>query len=303
MTPRDDTIEVAGVRLTSPHRVLFPEQGISKAELARYYVGVADHLLPQLRGRPLTLVRCPSGRQKHCFVQRRADASFPASLGRVEVETGGEHVTYLTAGSLQAVLALVQLGVLELHTWGARRDRLDRPDRMIFDLDPAPDVAWPRVVGAAFEVRDRLAALGLQGWVKTTGGKGLHVVVPLVRSQGWDAVRDFARRLAERMAAEAPERYLAQATKGERAGRIYLDYLRNAWSASAIAACSPRARAGAPVSTPITWEELEGGVDPAAFTVRSLPGRLRSLATDPWAGYAEARQSLTRAARAAVGAA
>lgn len=295
------SVEVAGVRLSSPDRVLYPEQGITKRELATYYEAVADWILPHLRGRPLTLLRCPAGRQKHCFVQRRADASFPRTLRRVAIPEAGGTATYLTADSLPAVIGLVQLGVLELHTWGARRDRLDRPDRMILDLDPAADVAWEHVVEAAREVRERLAWLGLESFVKATGGKGLHVVVPLARRHGWDEVRVFARALAERMAADAPERYLAQASKRERAGRVFIDYLRNAWSASAISPYSPRARAGAPVSVPLGWDELAAGVEPGTLTVRSVPARLASLPRDPWAAYGERRQAITLAARRRLG--
>ncbi len=299
MAKAQDEIRIAGVRLTSPDRVLFAGQGITKRDLARYYESIAYWILPHLSGRPLTLLRCPAGQQTECFVQRRASENFPAAVRRVEVEQEDGTATYVMVDSLSGLLSLVQLGVLELHTWSARRDRLDRPDRMILDLDPDPELPWTRVVEAAIEVRDRLAELGLESFVKTTGGKGLHVVVPLERRHSWEEVRTFSHALAEEFVRRAPEHYVAQAAKVERSGRVYVDYLRNAWGASAVAAYSTRARPAAPVSTPLRWDEL-GHLRPDALTLRQLPGRLASLAEDPWARYAGVRQRITRAMRAAV---
>lgn len=294
MARKTEEIEVAGVRLTSPGRVLYPGQGVTKRELAEYYVAVAERMLPHLRGRPLTLVRCPAGQQTQCFYQRRAGKGTPEALRRVQVPVQGETHTYLVADTLEALLSLVQMGVLEVHVWGARRDRLDRPDRMILDLDPAPGLPWEAIVEGARRVRERLSELGLESFVKTSGGKGLHVVVPLVRRRGWDEVREFARGVAEGLVREAPERFLAEASKEEREGRIYLDYVRNAWSASAVAPYSTRSREGAPVSCPLSWDELGPGTLPGDFTVRTVPERVRGK--DPWAGFGELRQSLTRRA-------
>jgi bifunctional non-homologous end joining protein LigD len=296
-----NAVLVAGVRLTSPDRVLYPEQGITKRELVAYYQAVADWLLPHLRGRPLTLVRCPAGREKHCFVQRRAEESFPATLRRVKLHVNGEPAEYLAAESLRGVISLVQLGTLELHTWGARRDRLDRPDRLVFDLDPGPAVAWPTVTAAAQEVRERLASLGLQCFVKTTGGRGLHVVAPLVRSVSWDEVKAIAERIARQMEEDSPAKFVSRAAKSERTERVFVDYLRNGWGASAIAAYSTRARAGAPVSQPLSWQELEGAGAPDEYTVRTVPERLRALGSPPWAAYWEVRQRITRATRRKLG--
>lgn len=293
--------EISGVRLTHPDKVLYPEQGITKRELAEYYEAVEEWILPHLAGRPLSLVRCPAGQEKECFFQRRASEHFPRSVRRVEVPEAGGSATYLVADTLPALLYLVQIGVLELHTWGARRDRLDRPDRVVFDLDPDASLPWARVVEAAREVRERLDALGLRSWVKTTGGKGLHVVAPLLRRHTWDEVRAFAHAFAERMAEDAPDRYLLQAAKAERTGKIFVDYLRNGWSASVIAAYSTRARPGAPVSVPLGWEELNDSVRPDTLTVRTIPSRLNALGTDPWAEYARTRQGITRTTRATLG--
>lgn len=289
---REET-EVGGVRLTHPDRVVYPEQGITKRELAEYYRAVAERMLPHVRGRPLTLVRCPAGARKECFYQRRAGRGTPAALGRVQVPVQGKRETYLTADTVQALLSLVQLGVLELHVWGARRDRLDRPDRMILDLDPGADVPWEAVVDGAVRVRERLSALGLESFVKTSGGKGLHVVAPLARRHPWEVVRELSRAVAEEVAREAPERFLTSASREEREGKIYLDYLRNAWSASAVAPYSTRSRPGAPVSFPLSWEEVQSGVRPEDFTVRTVPERVRS-GEDPWKGMAGLRQGITR---------
>lgn len=294
----ESAIELAGVRLTSPERVYYPDAGITKVDLARYYEAVVEWVLPELRDRPLTLLRCPSGVGGECFVQRKAGGGLPDTLTTVYID---RESTYVVARSLADVLRLVQAGVLEIHTWGSRRDRLDRPDRVIFDLDPAPDVGWAAVVWAAKLVRERLGEFGLESWVKTTGGKGVHVVAPLTRRHDWDAVHRFSRAVAEALEREHPERLLARASKAERGGRVFVDYLRNSWSASAVAAYSTRARPGAPVATPVGWDELERIGGGAAFTVATLPARLRGGRADPWAGYRTARQSLTKAALRAVG--
>jgi bifunctional non-homologous end joining protein LigD len=288
---------VHGVRLTNPDRVLYAEQGITKVELAEYYASIAEQVLDELRDRPLTLLRCPQGSEKECFVQRRATGAIPPSVHRVVVEVSGEERTeHLAVSSLKGLLGLVQLGVLELHTWGARRDRLDRPDRLVMDLDPAPKLPFGRVVEAALEMREALRGLGLTSFVKTTGGKGLHVVAPLTRRNSWEEVRSASRALAERFAAQRPERYLSRASLAERTGRVFLDWMRNGPGATAIASYSTRARAGAPVSVPLTWEELDPAMDPTCWTVRTVPQRIAGMAREPWSGYSGLRQSLTREA-------
>jgi bifunctional non-homologous end joining protein LigD len=293
MARDDDAVTVEGVRLTHPDRVLFPGQGITKRELADYYAAVAERMLPHVRGRPLTLVRCPEGQETECFYQRRAAKGTPAALRRVTVPVEGEDETYLVADTLAALVSLVQIGVLEVHVWGARRDRLDRPDRLILDLDPAPGIGWAEVVEGAREVRDRLAEAGLKSWVKTTGGKGLHVVAPIRRYPTWEEVRDFSLKLAEAMVRDAPDRYLTSASKEEREGRIYVDYVRNSWSASAVAPYSTRARAGAPVSFPLSWDELGADTTPDRFTVRTVPQLVRAR-PDPWRELNEFKQALRK---------
>jgi len=302
MSPQTAAIQIQGVRLTSPDRVLFPEQGTTKRELAEYYREVADHILPHLEGRPLTLLRCPRGPGEQCFVQRRASESVPDFVRRGEVPELDEDgtATYLEVDDLRGLLSLVQLGVLELHTWGARRDRLERPDRMVLDLDPDPSLPFSAVNQAALRLRDRLGELELESFVKTTGGKGLHVVVPLVRRHSWDEVREFARGIAEELERAAPERYLAHSAKADRAGKIFVDYLRNSWSASAVAAYSTRARPGAPVSVPLAWEELTDELDPGALNLSTVPARLKGRRADPWKEYGRTRQWIRKEARQAV---
>jgi bifunctional non-homologous end joining protein LigD len=291
--------EIAGVRLTNPDKVLFPEQKLTKRDLALYYERIADRILPYLKDRPLTLVRCPEGQGKQCFYQKHVTDQFPSSIQRVDV---GEDAPYGAIGSLEGLLSLVQMGVLEIHIWGARRPDIEKPDYIVFDLDPDEGLDWERVAEAALQVRHRLDELGLRTFLKTTGGKGLHVVAPLQRRQGWDEVKAFTKAVAEDIVARYPERYTSMLPKVRRQGKIFIDYLRNGRGATSIAAYSSRARTGAPVSTPLHWEEL---VDPElrgnTYNIRTLPERLESLESDPWEDFYKVRQSITTAMMKAVG--
>jgi bifunctional non-homologous end joining protein LigD len=287
-----DEIEIAGVRLTSPEKVLYPEQGTTKRGLAEYYLAVADAMLPHVVRRPITLVRCPTGRQKKCFYQRHAGSGVPAELGQVEVSGFEESGAYLFIEDVRGLVALVQMGVLELHPWGALIDRTDRPDQVVFDLDPGEGLGFPEVVAAAKDLRIVLDEVGLQSFVKTTGGKGLHVVAPIERRHDWPAVKGFARALAERLSAEQPQRFLSKISIAARRGRIFIDYLRNDPTSTAVAPYSTRSRPGAPVATPLAWEELTDALDPAAFNVETVPARLQQLGADPWAEIGKVRQRL-----------
>jgi bifunctional non-homologous end joining protein LigD len=286
-----EAIEMAGVRLTSPDKILYPEQGITKRQLAEYYLSVSTTILPHVANRPMTLVRCPTGREKNCFYQRHAGSGVPAELREVQVPGFEESGAYLYIVDVGGLIAMVQMGVLEMHPWSVRVDRPDRPDRVIFDLDPGEGLGFRDVTAAALDVRKRLEESGLQSFTKTTGGKGLHVVVPIERRHDWPAVKAFAKRVAETMSAAAPERFLPRISKAERRGRIFIDYLRNDPTSTAVAPYSTRSRPGAPVATPLTWEELEAGIDPAAFDIRTVPERLRKSA-DPWREIGETRQRL-----------
>ncbi|MEA2860068.1 MAG: bifunctional non-ous end joining protein LigD [Methylobacteriaceae bacterium] len=291
MAARDE-IEVAGVRLTSADKVLYPEQGITKRDLANYMVAVAGWMLPHVAKRPITLVRCPTGRQKKCFYQRHAGSGVPSELGEVPVP--GFEEPYLFVRDVRGLVALVQMGVLEIHPWGARNDNPERPDRMIFDLDPGEGLTFADVAAAAREVRAMLESIKLTSFLKTTGGKGLHLVVPIVRRYDWQEVKAFAKRAAENLAKEKPERYLIRMSKAERRGRILIDYLRNDPTSTAIAPYSTRSREGAPVATPLAWEELKDKLDPRAFNEKTVPGRLKALHADPWEDIGAVKQALPR---------
>jgi bifunctional non-homologous end joining protein LigD len=284
---------VEGVRLSSPDKVLYPEQGITKGELADYYVAVAERMLPHVAERPVTMVRCPTGRQKKCFYQRHAGSGVLEQLRPVKVP--GFDDPYLYIEDVAGLIAMVQMGTLEIHPWGVTVALPDRPDRIIFDLDPDEGLGFADVVAAGKEVRERLLALGLESFVKTTGGKGLHVVVPVEPVTGWREAKAFAKRFSEAMAADAPGRYLTRISKAERAGRIFIDYLRNDPTSTAVGPYSTRSRPGAPVAMPLFWEELDRPLDPGAFTVKSAPERVRA-AKDPWAGLGEVRQRIPEGA-------
>jgi len=285
--------EIAGVPLTHPDRVLYADQGITKRELALYYKAIADWILPQIENRPLTLLRCPEGYGKECFYQRHTRDVVHSAIHSIAIRDGKAAAAYLYVDSLSGLIALVQMGVLEIHTWGSRKDRPERPDRLIFDLDPDPSLPWRRLKEAGETLRSLLSDLGLTGFVKTTGGKGLHIVVPIAPKQDWEVAKDFSKSVAERMVQIAPDQYIATMSKARRAGKIFIDYLRNARTASAVCAYSPRARSGAPVSMPVDWRELTEDVR-TKFTVRNVPEHLARRAQDPWSDYDKARVSLSK---------
>jgi bifunctional non-homologous end joining protein LigD len=297
-----DTIEVEGIRISHPDRVLWPEVEVTKAELARYYVAIAEWILPHVAGRPLAVVRGPRGHAGGTFFQKHVAAGMPAAIRGVRIRDEDGDKEHLVIDDVAGLVALVQMDVLEIHAWGARADDVERPDRLVLDLDPDEDVAWPVVVDAARAARIRFEHLGLESFVKTTGGKGLHVVVPLLRRQGWRETKAFARAVAGDLARRLPDAFTINPAKAARHGKIYLDYLRNGRGATAVAAYSARARAGAPVSVPLAWREVGHRLRPAALTVRSVPERLVRLRRDPWGRVPAVRQSITAAMRAALGA-
>lgn len=291
---------MAGVRIHPPERLVYPDLVLTKLDLARYYERVAPWILPHLEGRPLTLVRCPDGVGGPCQYMRHSRVYAPRSVRRVAIQELHKVGTYLVVDDLDALLALVQLDVLELHTWNSRADHVEHPDRIVIDLDPGPLVTWPDVVRAAFDVRDTVAALGLASFVKTTGGRGLHVVVPLVPDLDVTRCLAFARALAETMVRREPNRYTTRLPKAGREAKILLDYLRNNRTNTSVAAFSTRARPGAVVSVPLAWDELERRRPPDRFTIRSVPRRLAHLGADPWEGYFRARQRIGGPVRAVL---
>jgi bifunctional non-homologous end joining protein LigD len=281
--------DLLGVRLSSPDKVLYEEQGITKSELAEYYIAVAHRMLPHVARRPVTLVRCPTGSEKKCFYQRHVASGVLPQLKEVTVP--GFDEPYLYIEDEAGLVAAVQMGTLELHPWGVTVEQPDRPDRLIFDLDPSEGLGFDAVIAAALDVRERLTALGLTSFAKTTGGKGLHVVVPILPDTEWRAAKAFTKSLAELMSQDRPDLYLARISKAEREGRIFIDYLRNDPTSTAVGPYSTRSRPGAPVSLPIEWDQVAPGLDPGAYNVRTVPGIIAGN-FDPWAGMREVRQSL-----------
>ncbi len=243
----------ADVRFTHPDRVYWVDVGVTKQDLADYYRDVWDWMAPQVKGRPLALVRCPDGTKGQCFFQKHASAGLTEQNLHTVIDSNKRQI--LAVESLEGLLSLVQAGVLEVHVRGSLIDRLDVCDRIIFDLDPGEDVGWADIVAAAQDVRDRLAALDLETFVKLSGGKGLHVVLP-TQGHDWDTTKTFVQAFAQAMAADAPDRYVAKMTKSIRKGKIFVDYLRNSLEQTSVAAYSTRARPGAPVSVPVSWQEL-----------------------------------------------
>ena len=297
-----DAEEIVGVRLSNPGKVLYPEAGITKRDLAEYYEKVSDWMLPYVQNRLLTLIRCPNGWNAPCFFQKHVDEVPPPFIKRVPiVEDKGEEKFYFAITSTSGLISLVQLGALEIHPWGSTADRPEKPDIMIFDLDPEPSVKWDRVAGTARALRDVLHAIGLESFLKTTGGKGLHLYVPLVRRHGWEEVKQFSRAVVEQFVRAEPSRYTMKVAKSARTGKILLDYLRNAQGSHAVAPYSARAKAGATVSVPIAWEELEEGVRSDSFTLRDVPKRLQSLREDPWARFFDLKQTITTKMKEQIG--
>lgn len=285
--------ELASVRLTHPGRVWYPRQGLTKRDLAHFYLSVAEHLLPQVAGRPLSVLRCPRGREQHCFYQKHFEQALPAGLHPTDVGESETDARYAVLDAAAGLVGLVQLGVLELHPWGSLADRPERPDRMIFDLDPGEGVAFDAVREAALALRERLQALELESFLKTTGGKGLHLVVPLERRHPWDDVKAAAKAIAAAQARAEPGCYTIHMSKARRRGRIFIDYLRNTRGATAVAPYAVRARPGAPVATPLAWEELDALSASDVWRVENFGERLEHLAvSDPWAAMPTLRQRL-----------
>ncbi|MCS0494328.1 non-homologous end-joining DNA ligase [Ancylobacter sp. MQZ15Z-1] len=296
-TARPSLASASTVALSHPDRVYWPREGITKQDLADYYARVWPFIAPFLLARPLALVRCPDGIEGPRFFQKHAWAGMHRAV-RVTKDRDGEEI--LSIDDVDGLMALVQAGALEIHPWGAPLADREHPDMLVFDLDPGEDVAWPAVVEGAREVRARLEQAGLSAFVKTSGGKGFHIVVPLAAGVGWEAAKRFAHAVAEAMEADSPGLYIAAAAKARRGGHIFVDYLRNARGATAIVAYGTRARPGAPVAMPVAWDELDALDGAAQFTLANAPARLDAIsvapARDPWAGFHKAAAALPEGA-------
>ncbi|MES2563271.1 MAG: DNA ligase D, partial [Pseudomonadota bacterium] len=295
------TATVAGIKLSNPDKVLYPEAGLTKRDLATFYENIGEWLLPHLRNRPLTLVRCPNGWDKQCFYQKHPDAKVNPLIERVTVEESNGPTLYMVANSVPAIVALLQMGALELHPFGSCTPKLHCPDRIIFDFDPDDAISWERLVEAVHLLKTLLEELGLKPFIKTTGGKGLHVVIPIRPNFGWDEIKPFTKAIAELLEQSFPDRFVSNMSKAKRRGKIFIDYLRNGEGATAVAAYSLRAREGAPVATPVGWEELAQDVRRDYFNVRNVPERLQRMTRDPWGDFFTIKQSVTRAMMKKVG--
>jgi len=292
--------ELAAITLTNPERQ-FAGTDVTKLDVALYYARVGDWLLPELLRRPVTVIRCPTGDLGDLFYQRHAFAGLPPGVETVELADEKERAAFITVTEPKGYLGLPQFGAVEFHLWGCHVDDPEHPDRLVIDLDPDESLPWARVCDAAEILRDRLEAMGFRVFLRTTGGKGLHLVVALAPGHDWPLVKGFAEAFARAAARDAPSLFTAISSKEQRKGRIYIDYLRNARGASAVASYSLRARPGFPVATPIAWEELRKLSGGAVFNRLSIVRRLESLAADPWDELGSSGVKITPKMRRDVG--
>lgn len=294
-------VQFGEVTLTSPDRVLYPEIGFTKLDLARYYDGIAKAMLPYAAGRPISLVRCPQGVDGERFFQRHAMKGMSRAIKQIPIPGGQSKKPYLYIDDVDGLYGLVQIAALEIHDWGVSLKALDKPDRLVFDLDPDEELDFAVMKAAAAEVRGFLDDLGLTSFLKATGGKGLHVVAPLTPKAGWEEVKTFSKAVADALVVARPDRYTANPLKRTRVGKIFVDYLRNQRGSSAICNFSTRAKRQATVATPLRWDELKRLKSGAPYTVESVPARLKRLKSDPWEDFFSTRQSITAKARKALG--
>jgi bifunctional non-homologous end joining protein LigD len=279
------------LHITHPNKVLYPEDKITKKDLANYYEKIQDWILPLIVNRPLMLLRCP-GSYKKCFHQKHITHDLSNGLNEVMIKEKNGKAKYIYVETVQGLIELSQMNVLEIHPWNCKVNNIEKPDMIIFDLDPDVSVPWKRVVHAAFEIKDILKTVHLKSFVKTTGGKGLHVVVPITPEYNWNKIKDFTHLLVDFMVSNNPSEYIGKMTKSSRKNKIFIDYLRNQRGATSIAPYSTRARKGAPIATPLFWEELTGNFEDTFFTINTLPNRIDKLKSNPWKDFLKIKQSL-----------
>jgi bifunctional non-homologous end joining protein LigD len=299
LKPEDRGPVVAGVRISHPDRAIYPDLRVTKIDLARFYEAIGGWIVPHVQGRPLTLVHCPNGLLDECRYLRHGKQWGPSALRRVNIREKTKVGEYLVADDLAGVIALIQMGIVEIHTWNSTADDVERPNRIIWDLDPGPEVAFGEVVKAARTVREMLTVLKLESWVKTTGGRGVHVVVPMAPSRDWSECLEFSRAVAEALERNDARRFTTAFAKAGRESKILIDYLRNNRTNTSVCAYSTRARADGAVSWPLRWEELSSRLNPQAFTVATVRARL-ARRKDPWADYWKCRQKINDASFRAV---
>ena len=284
----------AGVFITHPEREVYPDVHLTKQQLAEYYALVAPLMIPHIKNRPVSCVRCPEGRAKECFFQKHWPPKGGAPVTTKPVAEGtSEPLPYAFAATPRDLVALVQHGVMETHIWGSRYDDLDKPDRLVLDLDPGPGVTWLTVKKAAVQTRELLQSLGLESWMKLTGGKGIHVVVPIERRVDWDVMNSFAKAIAVRLMTDSPNLYVAKASKAIRENKIFIDWMRNSRGATWAVPWSPRARDRAPVSMPLPWEALADVKKPDMYTIPVVTKLMSKAYTDPWKAMLTYKQRLT----------
>ncbi len=278
--------------LTHPDKILYPEQDITKRELASYYESISEWILPHIIDRPLSLLRCPQGKEKTCFFQKHVNAQLSEGLSSIRIKEKDQQREYYTIQSVHGLIALVQMNVLEIHPWNCLAKSIEYPDRMIFDLDPDASVPWTNTIELAHLIYTMLDKVGLKSFVKTSGNKGLHIVVPIEPKNTWEEVKDFSFSLAKYVVNLKPEKYTVLVSKAKRTDKIFIDYLRNNRGATTVAAYSTRAKKYAPVSMPLSWNELDPKIKPNSFNINNAIKRLNHLKEDPWHDFFKIKQTI-----------
>ncbi len=297
-SPTATSLKPAPIHLTHPDKILDTETQLTKQQLADYYWAIAPYMLPHISGRPISLVRCPEGSTETCFYQKHLTDTLPPGIEPIDIpnQRTGKPEPYITLSTPEALASLAQISVLEVHPWGSRNQDLEHPDRLIFDLDPDPSIPWPVLAASATEIRKRLQQLGLESFLKLTGGKGLHIVLPIQPEHDWATIKDFTHAFALEIEHSNPQLYLTKMSKAARKDRIFLDYLRNERGATAVAPYSPRARTGATIAMPLPWSDLKPNhklAERPTFHAASFSDWKSRLHHDPWKQLPSLRQHLT----------